>query len=197
MGFCMMFKTQIVAAMIGLALVVGQIAPAAAQASRTEMTEAEMIEALKKQKTRGLSIAPVGQGAPAQGTASTDTETTTVAGFAVLPKEEQVNINIRFDFDSAALRPDQKPKLAALCAAVTTTGVGTLRIVGHTDSSGSAAYNERLSLLRAEEVKSHLASECNIPADQMEAVGMGKRFLYDPADPRGEVNRRVEFQALS
>lgn len=169
-------------------------APVAAQTA--DMTEDAMTRALTNQKTRGLTIAPVtapaGSTAPASAPAAT-----AVTNFAVVPREDQVNINIRFDFDSAALREDQKPRLVSLCNAVKKAGVERLRIVGHTDSAGSDAYNERLSLLRAEEVRRHLHDTCAIPLENMDAVGMGKQFLFDPADPRGEINRRVEFQALS
>lgn len=75
--------------------------------------------------------------------------------------------------------------------------VDVFRIVGHTDSSGSDAYNERLSLLRAEEVKRYLVGDCGIADTRMEAVGVGSRFPYDAENPKGDVNRRVEFQALS
>lgn len=170
-------------------------APVAAQTA--DMTEDAMTRALTNQKTRGLTIAPVTAPAGSTAPASTPAAATAVTNFAVVPKEDQVNINIRFDFDSAALREDQKPRLASLCNAVKKAGVERLRIVGHTDSAGSDAYNERLSLLRAEEVRRHLHDTCAIPLENMDAVGMGKQFLFDPADPRGEINRRVEFQALS
>jgi len=109
---------------------------------------------------------------------------------------EQVNINVSFDFDSAALRADQKPKLNQLCNALKAADVQMVRILGHTDASGSADYNERLSKLRAEEVKRFLETDCGFPADRMEALGVGERFPYDPTDPAADVNRRVEFQAL-
>lgn len=183
-------------AVLGLAVVVALALPMAqVQAQGTDMSEDAMTQALARQKTRGLTLAPTT--APAAGAPAAAGAGAVVKDFAVLPKEEQVNINISFDFDSAALRDDQKPRLASLCRAVKTAGVGKLRIVGHTDAAGSDDYNARLSLLRAEEVRRHLSETCAIPMDQMEAVGMGKQFLFDPADPRGEVNRRVEFQALS
>jgi outer membrane protein OmpA-like peptidoglycan-associated protein len=175
------------------------LASGPAPAQGTGMTEDAMTRAFTNQKTRGLSLAPVtAPAATGTGTAAPTTTTTTeVTNFAVVPKEDQVNVNIRFDFDSAALRDDQKPQLATLCSAVKKAGVERLRIVGHTDAAGTDAYNARLSLLRAEEVRRHLNETCAIPLDAMEAVGMGKQFLFDPADPRGEINRRVEFQALS
>ena len=167
------------------------VAPVAAQTT-DGMTEAEISAAFAKQKTRGLSIVPTVD--PAATDATVPAQQVVVAE---LPPEEQVNINISFDFDSSALRADQEPLLVALCNAMKTTDVQLFRIVGHTDSSGSASYNETLSQLRAEEVKRHLESDCGIPADKMEAVGVGARYPFDPENPRADVNRRVEFQALS
>lgn len=116
--------------------------------------------------------------------------------YTALDPTEQINFRIGFDFDSSVLRDSEKDKLAALCAALSELD-GTFRIVGHTDAAGTDAYNEKLSLLRAEEVKRHLVGDCGIEAVRLEAVGVGKRFLYNADDPRSEENRRVEFQALS
>lgn len=173
-------------------------------AQAQEQTVEEMTAKFKKQKTRGLKIATPGATTPAKQTTETtaSTQTAVVAPTTeevanAVPKEEQVHVNVVFDHDSAALRADQKPKLAGLCAALKAADVKKIRILGHTDSSGSAQYNERLSKLRAEEVKRHLAGDCGFPADRMEAQGLGERFPFDAADPRADVNRRVEFQALS
>lgn len=190
---------------LAMAVALGLIAtfPATVLAQSGEMTAAEIADAFAKQKTRGLTLAPAVDAAGAAsaggsvGSATSDPTTSTVV-YASLPKDEQVNISIRFDFDSAALRGDQKPKLVELCKVMKSdTDATTYRIVGHTDSSGSAAYNQNLSLLRAEEVKRHLASDCGIPADRMIAVGVGAEFPYDAENPGADVNRRVEFQALS
>ena len=103
---------------------------------------------------------------------------------------------LSFDFDSAALRADQKPKLAGLCQAMKASNdVAVFQIVGHTDSSGSATYNQRLSLLRAQEVKRHLVSDCGIADTRLEAIGMGETIPYDQNVPLSYVNRRFEFQA--
>jgi OOP family OmpA-OmpF porin len=169
-----------------------QTVPPAAAQTEPVMTEDEITAAFAKQKTRGLSIVPVVD--PELVDPSAPAPQVVVAE---LPEDEQVNIRISFDFDSSALRPDQEPLLVTLCSAMKKTEVQLFRIIGHTDSSGSDAYNESLSLLRAEEVKRHLESDCGIPAEKMEAVGVGDRYLYDPDNPRGDVNRRVEFQALS
>jgi outer membrane protein OmpA-like peptidoglycan-associated protein len=75
--------------------------------------------------------------------------------------------------------------------------VEVFRIVGHTDAVGSPAYNDRLSLLRAQEVKRHLVGDCGIAEERLEAVGVGQRHLLNPDDPAAQENRRVEFQAIS
>ncbi|MDK3074799.1 OmpA family protein [Sedimentitalea sp. JM2-8] len=166
----------------------------AAQSSSGEMSAEEITEAFQKQKTRGLVIVPV---APQDSSAETATVAPTAAKeYSAVEREDQVNVQISFDFDSAALRNDQKPKLATLCEVMKTVDVAVFQIVGHTDSSGSADYNERLSLLRAEEVKHFLVSDCGIEDSRLEAIGMGENVPYDTENPRSEVNRRVEFQAL-
>lgn len=168
---------------------------ASAQSS-SEMTAEEITRAFEKQKTRGLVLVPADNG-----TTTTDTSTTVAVAepateYTEVDKADQVNIKIKFDFDSASLRDDQKPQLATLCEVMKAVDVKLFQIVGHTDSSGSASYNEKLSLLRAQEVKRHLVNECGIAETRLEAIGMGEAAPFNAADPRSDENRRVEFQAL-
>lgn len=172
--------------------------PAAAQSTDGGMTAEQISEAFKKQKTRGLVIVPATGGAAADDAVEEAAVTAAAAGeYNAVAREDQVNIQISFDFDSAALRPDQKPKLAQLCEAMKATDdVAVFQIIGHTDSSGKADYNERLSLLRAEEVKRHLVGDCGIEESRLKAIGMGETAPFDAQNPKADVNRRVEFQAL-
>jgi outer membrane protein OmpA-like peptidoglycan-associated protein len=67
-------------------------------------------------------------------------------------------------------------------------------VIGHTDTVGGLAYNDRLSLARAERMRMMMV-EMGIPADRIQAAGRGKRELLVPTDdnisePR---NRRVEI----
>ncbi|QYK42398.1 MAG: OmpA family protein [Paracoccaceae bacterium] len=208
--------------MIALAVAAGLAAPAAAQsADATNATAAELQALFQRQKSRGLKLAPgtgvsasAGVGvttgvatsvaavtAPAQGgtvvSAASDAEVLVPVAYAELDAEDQVNIRIAFDFDSAVLRESEATKLSQLCLAMKAVDVAMFRIVGHTDAAGTDTYNDKLSLLRAEEVKRHLVSDCGIDGERLQAVGVGKRYLSNPDDPRGEENRRVEFQALS
>lgn len=159
------------------------------------MTAEQIKDAFEKQKTRGLVLVPSGN-APETNDAARTTVTGTPTAYTEVEKSDQVNIKIQFDFDSATLRDDQKPQLATLCEVMKSVDVQLFQIVGHTDSSGTASYNENLSLLRAKEVKRHLVSDCGIPETRLEAIGMGESAPYNPDDPRSDENRRVEFQAL-
>ena len=117
--------------------------------------------------------------------------------FGQLDPELQVNLRITFGFDSAALSDAEKPKLDKMCQVLRQSDINLVRIVGHTDTSGSAEYNERLSTLRAQEVARHLTESCGISGDRLQTIGMGERFPANAADSRADENRRVEFQALS
>lgn len=150
------------------------------------------------QMTRGLVIAP------SEGTANTNA--TADSGTAKLPAntsyvaldpKSQVNIQIEFAFDSAAIGDGQMEKLTTLCEVMKSSDIPSFKIIGHTDSSGTDSYNQNLSKLRAEEVKRHLVEDCGIPADKLVAEGVGEAFPADPKNPKADVNRRVEFQVGS
>ncbi len=96
-----------------------------------------------------------------------------------------------------SVRADQQPALDQMCRVMKASDIKLFRIMGHTDSAGSDAYNEKLSLLRAEEVKRRLTSDCGIAATRLDAIGLGERFPANATDPKAPQNRRVEFQALS
>lgn len=117
--------------------------------------------------------------------------------FGALAPELQVNVDVRFPFDSASLTPDQTPVLTQMCSVMKASDIALFRIVGHTDASGDDAYNQRLSQLRAEEVQRYLVGDCGIAPSRLQALGLGETFLRDAADPKAAANRRVEFQALS
>ena len=68
-----------------------------------------------------------------------------------------------------------------------------IKIVGHTDTSGSDKYNDRLSQKRADEVKHELAS-MGIDLDLLTASGEGEKQLMVKTknNTREPANRRVE-----
>jgi OOP family OmpA-OmpF porin len=195
-----MLKQSLLIFTLTFALVSGFSGPIQAQSNDAETASAEELKSLfKKQKSRGLALLSNSTAttvAVPTVTAEGKTEIAQVV-YSEIEKDDQVNVRVTFDFDSAVLRTEEKPKLASLCEAMKDVDVAQFRIVGHTDGSGSDSYNEKLSLLRAQEVKRFLVGDCGIDAARLETVGMGKRFLFKKDDPRADENRRVEFQALS
>ncbi|GAA6159875.1 MULTISPECIES: OmpA family protein [unclassified Ruegeria] len=167
-----------------------------ALAQSNELTADEITDAFNKQKTRGLVIVPSTSATEATDEAVETTVAAAPAEYQPVASEDQVNIQVRFDFASAALRDDQKPKLSSLCQAMKNVDVNVFQIIGHTDSAGSADYNQNLSLLRAKEVKRFLVSDCGIAEGRLEVLGVGEAEPLNKDDPRADENRRVEFQAL-
>jgi OmpA-OmpF porin, OOP family len=102
-----------------------------------------------------------------------------------------------FDFDKATLKPEGKAKLDELASKIKSFTLEVVIAVGHTDSVGSDAYNQKLSLRRAEAVKAYLVSK-GIEANRVYTEGKGeKQPLADnkTADGRAK-NRRVEIEVV-
>ena len=88
---------------------------------------------------------------------------------------------VHFCFDSALLTPAARQFLRFVCAdrlAVLSSPETKIRIIGHTDRPGSLAYNQKLSELRAQNVKLALQDilygVLQIPLKDIEAVGLGE-----------------------
>ncbi|WP_027817390.1 outer membrane protein OmpA [Paraburkholderia bannensis] len=79
-----------------------------------------------------------------------------------------------FDFDKAVLKPAGKEKLDDLASKIQALNLEVVVATGYTDRIGSAAYNDRLSLRRAQAVKSYLVSK-GVPAERVYTEGKGKR----------------------
>ncbi|WP_028226796.1 outer membrane protein OmpA [Paraburkholderia ferrariae] len=79
-----------------------------------------------------------------------------------------------FDFDKAVLKPAGKEKLDDLASKIEALNLEVVVATGYTDRIGSNAYNDRLSLRRAQAVKSYLVSK-GVPADRVYTEGKGKR----------------------
>ena len=161
----------------------------------SQLTAAELTAKFRAQMTRGLVIAPADGTAAADATGAAKLPADT--SYVAMDSTAQVNIQIKFAFDSAALSAGEMTKLATLCDVIKASDIPSFKIIGHTDSSGSDSYNQNLSKLRAEEVKRDLVDNCGIPDSKLVAVGVGEAFPLDAADPKADVNRRVEFQVGS
>ena len=102
-----------------------------------------------------------------------------------------------FDFNKTALKPEGKAKLDDLADKVKGLNLEVVIAVGHTDSVGSDAYNDKLSVKRSEAVKAYLADK-GIDASKIYTEGKGeKQPVADnkSADGRAQ-NRRVEIEVV-
>jgi outer membrane protein OmpA-like peptidoglycan-associated protein len=101
---------------------------------------------------------------------------------------------VSFDFDSAAIKPSFQPSLTKLANVLAKYDRNRVTVVGHTDSTGSDAYNQGLSVRRAEAVVAELASR-GVPREMMNAEGRGEsQPRADNSTEAGrQLNRRVEI----
>jgi outer membrane protein OmpA-like peptidoglycan-associated protein len=99
-----------------------------------------------------------------------------------------------FDFDSSQLTPDAQSIVATAAADALKGGSPRLDVTGHTDRSGSDAYNQALSIRRATSVQNALIAN-GVPADLIVIRGAGESEpLVPTADGvREPQNRRVEI----
>ncbi len=101
-----------------------------------------------------------------------------------------------FDFDKAVLKPEGKAKLDDLASKMQDINVEVIT-VGHTDSVGTDAYNQKLSIRRAESVKAYLQAK-GIEANRIYTEGKGESQPVDSnktAAGRAK-NRRVEIEVV-
>ncbi|MDF1726331.1 MAG: OmpA family protein [Sulfitobacter sp.] len=106
-----------------------------------------------------------------------------------------IDLEILFDYDSAALRPDQMAPLISLSRDLSEIDFtrAQLILMGHTDAVGSAVYNKELSLRRAQSVAMFLSEAADIPPYRIKASGMGFEYLKTPSTPESSINRRVQI----
>lgn len=100
-----------------------------------------------------------------------------------------------FDTGSAVLKPESKPALDEIGKLLKSEPSLKVLVVGHTDTVGSWAANQDLSLKRAQSVAAALTSQYGIAASRLQAAGVG--FASPVASNRSEQgrakNRRVEL----
>ncbi len=102
-----------------------------------------------------------------------------------------------FDFDKSVLKPEGRAKLDDLVGKIKDINLEVIIAVGHTDSVGSDAYNQRLSVRRSEAVKAYLVSK-GVERNRVYTEGKGeKQPVADNKTAEGRAkNRRVEIEVV-
>ena len=97
------------------------------------------------------------------------------APVAAAPQSFRLSADALFAFDSSTLRDGAEASLDDLVSKIKQHDVSSaLTITGYTDRLGSAAYNRRLSLARAQTVRDYLVNQGGIDASRIRVAGRGK-----------------------
>ena len=170
--------------------------PAAAPAESVSSTLSAQGNNLSTQgsslSAQGGNLSSQGSSLSAQGSSLSGTET----GFNI-----QINLSsdVLFDFDKAELKPEADAELQKAADVIRQKGKGLILIIGYTDSKGSDAYNQRLSLARAQAVKNWFEAKGLNQNYQVKGQGatnpVAPNTHPDGSDnPEGRAkNRRVEI----
>ena len=102
-----------------------------------------------------------------------------------------------FDFNKSKLKPEAQAKLSDLVDKTKGVNLEVIIAVGHTDSVGGDAFNQKLSVARAEAVKAFLTSK-GIEKNRVYTEGKGeKQPVADNKTAEGRAkNRRVEVEVV-
>jgi OOP family OmpA-OmpF porin len=115
------------------------------------------------------------------------------------PVAEKVTFaaDVTFDFDKASIKPEGRAKLDDLANKVKSINLEVVIAIGHADEVGSHAYNDKLSVRRAEAVKAYLVSK-GVEPNRVYTEGKGKRqpIASNKTKEGRAKNRRVEIEVI-
>ncbi len=109
----------------------------------------------------------------------------------LLPQKINFSADALFDFDKSDVKPEGKAMLDDLTRVLQGAKYEVILAIGHTDRIGSAAYNQKLSVRRAEAVKKYLVGK-GIEPNRIYVEGKGEtQPLTKPADCRGKKGKAL------
>ncbi|MCU4394228.1 OmpA family protein, partial [Acinetobacter parvus] len=113
---------------------------------------------------------------------------------------EDLNMELRvfFDTNKSDIKPQYKSEIAKVAEKLYEYPNATARIEGHTDNTGPRKLNERLSLARANSVKSALVNEYNVNATRLTTQGFAwDQPIADNKTKEGRAMNRRVFAAIT
>lgn len=125
-----------------------------------------------------------------------------VAPVQPAPQEltEDLNMELRvfFDTNKSNIKDQYKPEIAKVAEKLVEYPNATARIEGHTDNTGPRALNERLSLARANSVKTSLVNEYNVDPARLTTQGFAwDQPIADNKTKEGRAMNRRVFATIS
>lgn len=145
---------------------------------------------------RAYAVAEVlsdGQVVPGEASSAEAVRQRFAAALAAQPPQP-VSFDVFFVFDKDELTPESTVQFERIKAELVSRPAPEIVVIGHTDRVGALAYNDALSLKRAEMVRLALA-RAGITHAQMEVAGRGERepVVATPDEVAEPRNRRVEI----
>lgn len=150
-------------------------------------------------KAEGANQAAVQASKTAQEALDRATEAGKLAEGKLLYETVLSDDKVKFGLDRSTLSDEAKAALDAFAQQLKAENKGVyIEIQGHTDSSGSEAYNETLGLERAEAVERYLNQQHDIPLHRMNVISYGESEpVADNSTRDGRAqNRRVNLVVL-
>jgi OOP family OmpA-OmpF porin len=145
----------------------------------------------------GCDGAPKAPKAAAQPESAAAPAAPAVVPLIVAPVSQKVTFaaDAFFDFDKSVLKSEGKAKLDGVVSKLGSINLEVIIAVGHTDSVGTDAYNDKLSVRRAEAVKAYLVAK-GVEKNRVYTEGKGKKQpVADNKTAEGRAkNRRVEIE---
>ncbi|MEX0822481.1 MAG: OmpA family protein [Rhodothermales bacterium] len=176
----------------------GQAADTLSVAEAAELVESFADEALRGEDIDG-AVAAGDDGGVSDGLNEVRPDSSLVAVVERLMLDKGVfrSLQVNFEFDRSELLPSSRPTIEAVADVLNRYPDLQVEVAGHTDSIGTASYNQALSERRAARVADDLTA-LGIDADRLRATGYGEtRPILSNDSPTGRVlNRRVEFRVL-
>ena len=149
----------------------------------------EQAPAPKRIKMRSISFDPV------KSTPQLEAKADLTANSKNLAESVGIGLPIQFDFNSDAITSTSRPYIDELGKMLSREDLLNENVVieGHTDASGSAQYNQQLSMKRAQSIKQYLFNHYGIDRGRMMVSGKGEYQPLTGQNPFAAVNRRVEI----